>query len=210
MKNERMKAMRSRTSKPFKASMILLAMFFNSSCVVFTASINALSTGRDELVRYYLQPGARDIDANSLEFRNFSKYVNKMLGELEFQQVQTRDDAQIAILFSYGIGSRVAGSFSTSSGFHAYRTTKTEIVDENTRWMNLTAIDMSVFRKTKKVSEVWTVDVASTGDSDDLRYIMPMMLAACEPYIGRQTEAQIYIEMSPNDERIERIRKLGK
>ena len=53
---------------------------------------------------YYLLPGSKDINPNSLYYKEYSTYVHRSLKRNGFIQSETIDDAEVAIFITYGIG----------------------------------------------------------------------------------------------------------
>jgi hypothetical protein len=62
--------------------------------------------------------------------------------------------------------------------------------------------------KDKEIKPLWDVSIRSVGESDDLRFIMPFMVAAAEPYIGINTGRQQNIELKENDPRVQELMRL--
>jgi hypothetical protein len=54
--------------------------------------------------RFVILPGTKDTDSSDLQFLEFSKHVEKVLGELGLNKAKSFADAEIAIFLSYGIG----------------------------------------------------------------------------------------------------------
>ena len=55
-----------------------------------------------------------------------------------------------------------------------------------TRFLFLDAYDVSAYMKEKKMAQVWKTSVVSTGSSGDLRLVVPYMVAAMRPYLGKR------------------------
>ena len=54
--------------------------------------------------------------------------------------------------------------------------------------------------------EVWSVDVETTGSPSELDAVVPVMIAAAQPYIGANTDDRVRIRMGESDGRIKTIR----
>ena len=74
-----------------------------------------------------------------------------------------------------------------------------------TRSVHVVALPIAESGKDKDVKPVWDVYVRSIGESDDLRYIMPFMVAAAEPYIGINTGRQQSVTLKENDPRVQEL-----
>ncbi|NJL70926.1 MAG: hypothetical protein HC888_04570 [Candidatus Competibacteraceae bacterium] len=51
--------------------------------------------------------------------------------------------------------------------------------------MKLVAYDFERYRKTQEERQIWFSMAVSTGSSGDLRLVMPYLITALKPYIGR-------------------------
>jgi len=63
------------------------------------------------------------------------------------------------------------------------------------RWLKLTAISSPEFKTNGTIRELWQVDVKSTGSSNDLRRILPIMVYAAREYIGVNTGKAVDIKV---------------
>lgn len=52
---------------------------------------------------------------------------------------------------------------------------------------------------------VWETRIRSTGSSGDLRRVVPILLAAAGPHIGRSTGKELTISLKEADERVQRL-----
>ena len=68
--------------------------------------------------------------------------------------------------------------------------------------MLLDAYDLDIYRKEKKLKEVWRTTVTSSGSSGDLRRVFPILVAASKPYIGSNTENKIKVVLYENDSEV--------
>jgi len=75
------------------------------------------------------------------------------------------------------------------------------------RSISFSAYDNNVYKSTGKNKMIWSVDLTSEGSTNDLRYVMPYMLAASENHIGTNTGKKI-TETIANDMADVRVIKL--
>lgn len=68
-----------------------------------------------------------------------------------------------------------------------------------TRFIQVAAYDLLAYRNEKRQRQVWKTSARSTGGSNDLRLVLPYMLAAMRPYIARNTSRAIRIELEEDD-----------
>jgi len=92
-----------------------------------------------------------------------------------------------------------------------YGITGTETVNLNYvtyfRYIIITAYDIKHFIETEELLQLWSTEITSTGRSDDLREVFPVMIAASLPYIGKDTGKQIDIKLTENDDRVLEIKE---
>ena len=75
------------------------------------------------------------------------------------------------------------------------------------RFLSLLGIDLSTYRETEEVKEVWRTTVTSTGSSNDLRLVFPILVAASKPHIGMNTGKIIKVILKETDDRVTEIRE---
>jgi len=191
---------------------------------------------------YVLFPGTKDIGEDDLQYREYARYVERVLASLGYNKAVNIADADIAIFFSYGIGDPVTkqftstvptwgqinGSSHTSGTINTYG--DTAIYSETTtytpdfgitgsaveitsytiyrRHMVLDAIDLEEYRTTQKLKQVWKTSATSSGASGDLRRVLPALVAAAKPYIGKDTGKRVKVALSEDDEEILEIKGL--
>jgi hypothetical protein len=75
-----------------------------------------------------------------------------------------------------------------------------------TRFLFLDAYDIATYAKEQKMSQVWKTNVVSTGSSDDLRLVVPYMVAAMKPYLGTNTGRRIEVVVPGDDPSVQLLR----
>jgi hypothetical protein len=75
------------------------------------------------------------------------------------------------------------------------------------RYANLAALPVRK-ESDQPVTPVWSVNVQSVGESNDLRAIMPYLAAASMPFLGRNSGQQQTIKLGPKDPVIIELRAL--
>jgi hypothetical protein len=76
--------------------------------------------------------------------------------------------------------------------------------------MQLTAFDVSNYSEDKDMTNLWKTSVISSGSSNDLRFIFPVLVAAAMPYIGTNTGRKIEVSLSESDKNVLEIRGIEK
>lgn len=84
------------------------------------------------------------------------------------------------------------------SGVHTYTT--------YTRFLILAAYDVVASIKDKKLVQAWKTEVTSTGNSDDLRLIFPVMAASMKPYLATNTGQKVQVKLFEKDPKVLELR----
>lgn len=71
-----------------------------------------------------------------------------------------------------------------------------------TRVLSLEGVDLSEYRNSKTVKQLWKTRVVSTGRSGDLRLIVPAMLLSAEPYLGKSSGRAVIVGIGEKDPRM--------
>ncbi|MFZ4690506.1 MAG: hypothetical protein ACOYLS_14815 [Polymorphobacter sp.] len=213
------------------------------------ASLSACaSTSINMAVSSYAAPAAaqftkfvilpdKGIDAESLEFREYSSHIEKIMSIKGWEKVYSVDDASSIVFVSYGIGDPKQHNFSysvptfgqtgvasssTSGSINSYGNTATynatttytpsygvtgyvPVSGQYTtydRWLKLNAIDLTEFRASKKLQEIWRLSVSSTGSSGDLRKIFPYMAYAAMPYLAENSGKAVSVVIPEDGKQI--------
>ena len=69
------------------------------------------------------------------------------------------------------------------------------------------AEDIKQFGRDRAVpQEIWSVEVETTGSPSDLGEVVPVMIAAAQPYVGVSTDDNVQVRMGETDSRIRTIK----
>ncbi len=74
------------------------------------------------------------------------------------------------------------------------------------RFITLEAVDLNIFKESNEVINVWQTNITSSGKTNDLRVVMPVMIAGAIPYIGKDTEKKIEVKIRENDYEVLQIK----
>ena len=74
------------------------------------------------------------------------------------------------------------------------------------RYIALSAVDLVQYRENQRIVEVWKTDMASVGSIGDLRRAFPVMIAASEQYIGRNTGTAVKASIIEADPEVANVR----
>ena len=78
------------------------------------------------------------------------------------------------------------------------------------RFLVLDAVDLDEYRKSEKEVQLWKTTVTSSGRSGDLRLVFPILVAASQEYIGKNTGQKVEINLYETDERVVEIKDITK
>ena len=91
----------------FRTLAVLLGLLIFTGCTPyrsFNVTVDSISNSSARQKKtYFLLPGNKDGKANDLQFQEFAMYTENALNMQGFKKAASIDDAEIAILLSYGI-----------------------------------------------------------------------------------------------------------
>ena len=212
-----------------------------------TVQVNAISDTKlasAGATRYVLLNGNGEGLENDLFFREFSAYFIPLLKQKGYQQVDTRENADIEIFFRYAVSDGRSGiqtfahplyetfggnviSFTETKTDSSGTTTTTQgtvHVPLQTQYVG-TAVESRSYteytcsaaleaysinkndEKTGQPAILWKTVMTSTGESNDLRSVMPFMAAAAAPYLAGNSGKAVKIRLKPDDPRVLKIKQ---
>jgi hypothetical protein len=90
-------------------------------------------------------------------------------------------------------------------GYNSY----SETITNYFRYIILDAIDLKSYQDKKEINKCWETTISSTGSSDDLRRVFPIMVAATQIYIGKNTGENITIDLHESDNDVQEIKSIN-
>jgi hypothetical protein len=156
--------------------------------------------------KYVLASGDSTVNESSLQYIEFSDYIKKILYTKGYVETASRDDADLIIFFRYGISDPKI-FYRTYYGVNGQEIgTYTEYF----RYLTLDVYDLNVYKSTGKPKMVWNTILTSSGRSDDLRLVIPRMIAVGGSYFGKNNETKQSLEILENDPRVEQLKGIEK
>ena len=178
---------------------------------------------------YVLLPGNKGVSADDLQFREFATYVARALDSKGFVRASNTKKAEIVVFVSYGIGNPEQHIYSYSVAHYGETGISSATTIGNTtyfqpsygvtgytsgvgshttfdRYMILDAYDVDAFEKNKRLIEIWKTTTTSTGTSDDLRRVFPIMVAGAQPYLASNTGQKVRVVLSENNSAVKQIK----
>jgi hypothetical protein len=212
-----------------------------------TVQVNAISDTKiatADSTRYVLLNGNGEGLENDLFFREFSAYFIPLLTQKGYQQVATRDKADIEIFFRYAVSDGRSGIqtfahpiYETFGGnVISFTETKTDSSGTTTTTQGTVHVPLqtqyvgtsvesrsyteytcsaaleaysinSTDEKTGQPVILWKTLMSSTGDTNDIRTVMPFMAAAAAPYLAGNSGTAITVRLKPDDPRVVKIKQ---
>ncbi len=129
---------------------------------------------------FYVVSGNENISTKSLDFKEYVKYVASYIifnGGVETQDLLNAD---ICVLLNYGIGDStpIFKNISFSDG-----DVISKPVDQYKRY-----IDISAYNNHDIEEMLWKTTIESTGGTNDLRQLFPMMMYVGRNYLGKDSK----------------------
>ena len=198
------------------------------ACAAFFAGcaqpyrVEVTSTSSDAAMAkkdYALAAGTEDAQEEDVRFKEYAGYVHRTLQGKGFNQVE-RESAELIVLISYGIREprthyytethpAVSRAMWRQSLYGPYRwEARIDSYTSYTRYLIIAAYEAGSFRESegKELVEVWKTTAESTGASDDLRRVMPVMVAAACEYVGTETKKKVDITLREDDRKVKFIK----
>lgn len=168
----------------------------------------------------YVKVALRDkgfIEAASFENADVAIFVTYDIGDPQTH----RYSYSVPIWGQTGVASRTTqgtvsayGNTATYSGTTTYTpsygmvgsSTQTSSYTTYSRFLTLDAYDIASYIEREEMIQIWRTSVVSTGSSDDLRLVMPYMIAAMKPHLGTNTAGRVEIVIPENDSRVRQVR----
>jgi hypothetical protein len=155
---------------------------------------------------YTITALGKDTDSNSLRFQHQADVLDKLLQKEGYQKAENEHLAQQTIFFDYGIEkiaeeienySKPRVTMGVSIG-HAYGYFSPFLSNigyyrSYSRRYNYYNRYITLLSKAPTGKELWRVDISSIGESKNLKKVIPLLLEASTPYIGKNTKEPIKV-----------------
>ena len=163
---------------------------------MFTVSVDAINDpDYSGGTTYILLSPDPTIDATSnLLFREYGIMVERVMETRGYTRTSSEQDADLAVFLSYGIG---------DPELNIYTDTVFNSTNSYTTYSRNLQLDAQILHDSQ---QVWNVRVGSTGTSGNLRDVIPVMLAAAEPYIGDNTNGAVSMRLLENSQRVQSVK----
>ena len=186
---------------------LLLATGCSSMRSKYRVTIDAITAPNLSVTpkTYSIKALGKDTDANSLKFQQQVLVLDKLLQEQGYQKNENM--AQQIIYFDYGIEkileeiethSEPQVSMGVSIG-HTYGRYYSPFWSDfgyyrsYSRHYNYYNRYVTLLAKEPTGKELWRVDISSIGESKNLKKIVPLLLEASLPYIGKNTKEPVKV-----------------
>jgi hypothetical protein len=136
---------------------------------------------------YVLVPADTSANQSELEFRTYSRYLQKLLDARGYHPAASLAEAELVISLDY----RVEGPVERVYVDPYWVRQRSGILGPNyelsphyTRRVVVRACDAARYRKDGQLDELWSANMMSVGRSNDLRSLMPVILLAAWDLYG--------------------------
>jgi hypothetical protein len=184
----------------------------------------------------YKSGNVEDISNNNLEFKKYKEYLKRALTELNYFVSDNMNNSDGILVIDYGLSTPqkniiskpiygqtgISSSSYTSSCISNYCSGSTNYIPKNgiTGYKTETEItytknlNLTLYRKTKNNSLsdeniLWKTDIISSGSSNDLKLIIPYLIAGSIDIIGKDLDSKKTVTIYENDERVKIIKGLN-
>jgi len=214
------------------ATILVVLALFQTGCTKFHVVANGFQNRDRQLPTqstYTILPvKGQDYD---LEFQDYARMVEMKLRERGYRRTDL-SSADVAIFIAYGINSAgvrsyayslpvygtntFSGSSLGSGGMTTFSGTTSGVVGSRTvagstqvfsRTLIVDVVDHAHYKNTGQIVSLWKGDITSTGTSNDLRLVMPMLVESGFRHFGENTKKGITHVYSEYDSDIEKLRE---
>jgi hypothetical protein len=126
---------------------------------------------------YFLFSGRPGLTTEDLQFRRLARHADEALGAAGLRKVESADEADVVVGFTYGVESVREGN-----------------VIRRTSHVELTAFDWDEVRDQGDRNAIWRTQAYMDGSHGGLGRVVPMMVEACAPWLGRSTGGIVEVE----------------
>jgi hypothetical protein len=155
------------------------------------------------------------VQAEAIEKANIAIFLSYGIGDPQEHQFSFSMPTfgQTGISSAQSFGTFGSGLFSgTTTYTPSYGVTGSQKVSGRYityfRFMLVNAVDLDEFKESGKEIHLWKTTVTSSGASDDLRQVFPVMVAASKDHIATNTGKRIKIQIQENDDKVLEIKGL--
>jgi len=153
------------------------------------------------------------IKANDLNQANVAIFLGYGIGDPETHKstysIPTWGKTGIASSNTHGTVN-IYGNTATVSSKTTYTptygvtgsTTKTSSHVTYKRFLSISAIDLNKYKEDESEKQIWKTLAVSSGYSDDLRRVLPVLVAASSPYISKNSGQKIKISLKDEDQQV--------
>lgn len=180
----------------------------------FVVKVNSISNPDFNLENktYFILSSMKNASEHDLQFQEYARYVATALSFKGYKRVDDVHDANLIVGMAYGIGNPKtevnSQVYTTSTGYsypvgwtwiHVQPRTR-KVVTRNTTYMRY--LILNAYDAGNRKTQIWNTTLKSEGTSDDLRVVLPHMIAASIFELGTNTGKSIRKVMYKNAARV--------
>jgi hypothetical protein len=126
---------------------------------------------------YFLFSGRRGLHHQDLHFRRYAVHADEALQTAGYRKVETPDEADIVVGFSYGVEIERVGT-----------------LERRTSHVELAAFDWDEVRDDGDRNAIWRTQAYMDGSHGGLGRVVPMLVEASTPWLGKSTGGIVEVE----------------
>ena len=211
-----------KTILPFIA---IITLFITTGCSPITpkyrVTVDALSANSIPVTpsSYTLKALGKDTDVNNLKFQNQAQELMQLLAQKGYTQADDSYSAKQVIYFDYGIEkvkeemqSYTEPDISYGMGYGYYSPYYSPFYGSGFGYSGYTTYHekhiyynryITLLAKEQTGKEWWRVDVASVGESSNLKQIVPALIESARDFIGTTTKETIRLVIKEKSDKEE-------
>jgi hypothetical protein len=207
---------------------LVLALPMAVQARAFRVGVSGYSDGQPVIgTKYAIMPQEDQRQATAFEFPEYARHVERALATKNMVRVADAANADVLVYLGYGVTDPIKHSESTPNGrfipvpngsmtmkmapdgklVSVPATTNQWVGSDSTttewttfdRWLTLSAVDAAELRQNGRARERWHLEVKSSGDSNDLRLVMPYMTYSASKYVGTDTGHALPVKVKEKD-----------
>jgi hypothetical protein len=193
----------------FALAVLLVAA---TGCNTHLVTIDSLARPGAKAISYSIRSANPSVAGDSVRYREAAELVKAALSGRGLYEAPANTVPDVVVNLDYGVGPpRVrrekvyeweSTSGPDSTGFFLPGLpTRPVWISETTyeKYLRLTARESVADTLGRPPAEIWTVDVVSEGESQDIRKYLPILAAASIDYIGRDSHGHKTIRIKDSD-----------
>lgn len=199
---------------------------------------SSASSYASEKKTYLLFPGEEGVTWNDPQFREYAAYLIRALNAQGYVAAKDVKEANVAVYLSYGMGdpqkhqtnysvesegkrcmmptstrgenTTITGTSNSTSSYGVAGSQQfTRTYTTYLKYALITGYDLEHLRETNEQLQLWRTSVTSSGSSNELKRVLPILIAAAAPYLAGNTGRKISRTLDETDPAVKAVKGLS-